>query len=55
MSLRLTRRGALALGALALVVPVAVEVPIRGARGTPRAVMFDDDVDDEKVPAPPLA
>ena len=40
---------------VAVVVPVAVEVPIRGARGTPRAVMFEDNVDDEKVPAPPLA
>ena len=35
---------------VAVVVPVAVGVPIRGDLGTPSAKMFDD----EKVPAPPL-
>ena len=35
---------------VAVVVPVAVGVPIRGDLGTPSAKMSDD----EKVPAPPL-
>ena len=37
---------------VAVVLPVAVGVTMTGARGTPRAKMSDDDVDDEKVLGP---
>lgn len=39
---------------VAVVLPVAVGVTMTGARGTPRAKMSDDNVDDEKVPGLPL-